>query len=334
MTAWVKPVKDSMCWKLSGDDEMIWNEPFSLVAVLGADLIPLHRPHVCWAAPPTFRRDLAGSRPISGSVTWRVLQVNNSHKAEAPHRPGTEHTNGRVIQCLKNQRIKESGLLKGHNANSDSGVKRPWMRCGDSKTKLLCHSRSAADVTAHKRGDAEAVKYSTPWSQVRFFLCLRLVLQSNMQPSSCQVFCLRAQRGAFTLRLSGNPHFDPFWVKIKYGLCLCLLMGGLVWPEDTGLQALVVVSMGMSRTWGGIWLTGNVVYCWLSGMGRGQLLWLEQGGGLVEMVVWTFTWSSNSPQTIRWDRHDADGECTWQILRSWTYWATFSQTFKLFSIFY
>ena len=29
-------------------------------------------------------------------------------------------------------------------------------------------------------------------------------------------------------------------------------MGGPVWPQDSGLRTLVVVSMGMRRTWGGI----------------------------------------------------------------------------------
>lgn len=76
-------------------------------------------------------------------------------KQEAPRRPWTEHTNGCLFSALKNQRIKKSGILKGHYAAPDSGVKRPWMRCGDSKTKLLCHScctEGNADVTSHKRG--------------------------------------------------------------------------------------------------------------------------------------------------------------------------------------
>lgn len=99
------------------------------------------------------------------------------------------------------------------------------------------------------------------------------VLHSNilpeLLPSLFFVSKQRKQREAFALCLSGDLHFDPYWVKHTYALSL--LMGGLVWPQDTGLWTLVVVSMGMSRTWGGIRLTGNAVYCWLSGMGRGAL---------------------------------------------------------------
>lgn len=158
---------------------------------------------------------------------------------------------------------------------SNSGVQQPWMRCGDFETKLACHSgpiEGNADVRAYKRGRAEAVKYrnsnapvfslgllsDVPWTAAKPFLCVQT------EKTHTFALCFRAS-----------------FSSILGGTYLSVHMGGLLWPQDTGLWTLVVVSMEMSRTWGGIQLTGNTVYCWLSGMGKegGSVCGERRGGG-------------------------------------------------------
>lgn len=111
-----------------------------------------------------------------------------------------------------------------------------------------------ADIRAYKRGRAEAVKYRTT-ALLMFLAWISIQTSPELQPN---LFCMFKQRKhTETFALCPRASFSP----ILGGTYLSVLMGGLLWPQDTGLWTLVVVSMGMSRTWGGIQLTGNTVYC-------------------------------------------------------------------------
>lgn len=144
------------------------------------------------------------------------------------------------------------------------------MRCGDSETKLAV-SLTQPRGECWRHGPQKRPHWSRKTLHATTTCVFTLLLHSNVPPElTPSLFFVSKQREeteAFALCPSGDLHFPPHWVR--HASAPSLLMGGLLWPQDTGLRTLVVVSMGMSRTWGGIRLTGNLVYCWLSGMGAG-----------------------------------------------------------------
>lgn len=145
----------------------------------------LRRPLFCSFAPREQRRrpfavTLLGtlSAPLCFShsaSSGRVLQVNNSHKAE--------HKWPIFFSSLKTRGLRNQGCWKAATQPSDSGVKRLWMRCGDSKTKATVSLRR--ERWRHGSQKTEAVKHHLRGLLLGFFfLCLS---QSNIHERCCQV---------------------------------------------------------------------------------------------------------------------------------------------------
>lgn len=194
---------------------------------------------------------------------------NNSHKAEAPHRAWTEQTNGCLSGILKSSGLPGNAI----ELRSSAAVNEMWWLWNKASVSLRPHRGERWRQGLQKRAswgckisqrNSNAPVFSlgllsdVPWTAAKPFLCVQT------EKTHTFALCFRAS-----------------FSSILGGTYLSVHMGGLLWPQDTGLWTLVVVSMEMSRTWGGIQLTGNTVYCWLSGMGKegGSVCGERRGGG-------------------------------------------------------
>lgn len=162
----------------------------------------LRRPLFCSFAPREQRRrpfavTLLGtlSAPLCFShsaSSGRVLQVNNSHKAE--------HKWPIFFSSLKTRGLRNQGCWKAATQPSDSGVKRLWMRCGDSKTKATVSLRR--ERWRHGSQKTEAVKHHLRGLLLGFF--------SLFEPIKYPRALLPSPLSEQT-EPRARLHFDPYW---------------------------------------------------------------------------------------------------------------------------
>lgn len=123
-------------------------------------------PSACEQCHQPLTMTLLGSHPpqcIRHSVSsGRVLQVNNSHKAEAPCRPWAEHTNRRLSSAFKTSGLRNQGSWKATTQPQTQELSaREWDVATPKQS--YCVTQGGMLTSQHtKEGDTEAVKYSTP----------------------------------------------------------------------------------------------------------------------------------------------------------------------------